>query len=208
MDTLTLEPLPRPYNGPDEPAREALPARDAGGAGEAGGAAADGIWALGFGTALALGAGALGGKGWSLARMHAAGLPVPAGFCIPAAAFERFLAHNDLDLAQAWARGDEAALADIAQRIRRAAFPPGAAEQILQAHATLGAVPVAVRSSALGEDSVAHSFAGQYATFLYVRGADSVLDSVRNCWASLLNAGALAYRRERGAAAAGPYPDS
>ena len=203
MDTLTLEPLPRPYNGPDEPAREALPARDAGGAGEAGGAAADGIWALGFGTALALGAGALGGKGWSLARMHAAGLPVPAGFCIPAAAFERFLAHNDLDLAQAWARGDEAALADIAQRIRRAAFPSGAAEQILQAHATLGAVPVAVRSSALGEDSVAHSFAGQYATFLYVRGADSVLDSVRNCWASLLNAGALAYRRERGAAAAG-----
>ncbi|AOZ02122.1 hypothetical protein BKK81_22680 [Cupriavidus sp. USMAHM13] len=165
-------------------------------------------WALGFGAAVSLSADELGGKGWGLVQMHANGMPVPAGFCLPSHAFERFLAFNGLPLAQAWADHDHAVLSTLARRIREGEFPPGAASEILLAYAALGSGPVAVRSSAIGEDSAAYSFAGQHDSFLYVNGSGSLLDRVRDCWASILNAGALAYRRSRlsGAAGAGGVP--
>jgi pyruvate,water dikinase len=54
---------------------------------------------------------------------------------------------------------------------------------------------VAVRSSAVGEDAADRSFAGEYDTYLWVRGAEEVDRRVRDCWASLYTARALAYRR-------------
>src|SRR6185312_15661532 len=59
----------------------------------------------------------------------------------------------------------------------------------------LGAeVPVAVRSSARGEDSAEATFAGQQDTYLWVRGVDAVCEAVTKCWASLYNPEAVAYR--------------
>jgi pyruvate,water dikinase len=55
-------------------------------------------------------------------------------------------------------------------------------------------VPVAVRSSALGEDSAEATFAGQQDTYLWVHGIDAVCDAVTKCWASLYNPEAVAYR--------------
>jgi pyruvate, water dikinase len=60
---------------------------------------------------------------------------------------------------------------------------------------TPGAAPVAVRSSATGEDSAEASFAGLQDTYLWIAGADAVADRVRRCWASLYNAEAVSYRR-------------
>jgi pyruvate, water dikinase len=54
---------------------------------------------------------------------------------------------------------------------------------------------VSVRSSALSEDGAAASFAGQFATYLGVRGADDVLRHTRKCWASGFTAHAQEYRR-------------
>jgi len=56
--------------------------------------------------------------------------------------------------------------------------------------------PVAVRSSAIGEDSADASFAGQHDTFLNVRGLDAVLDAIARCRASL--AGSVGYRERMG----------
>jgi pyruvate, water dikinase len=53
---------------------------------------------------------------------------------------------------------------------------------------------VAVRSSALGEDSAEATFAGQQDTYLWVRGVDAVCAAVQRCWASLYNPEAVAYR--------------
>ncbi|MGH2894558.1 MAG: PEP/pyruvate-binding domain-containing protein [Solirubrobacteraceae bacterium] len=55
-------------------------------------------------------------------------------------------------------------------------------------------VAVAVRSSALGEDSAEATFAGQQDTYLWVRGVDAICEAVQKCWASLYNPEAVAYR--------------
>jgi pyruvate,water dikinase len=63
---------------------------------------------------------------------------------------------------------------------------------------------VAVRSSALGEDSATAAFAGQQETFLWVQDADRVVAAIRDCWASLYTARAVAYRAKRGREGAAP----
>ena len=57
---------------------------------------------------------------------------------------------------------------------------------------------VAVRSSAVDEDGVTLSFAGQYETYLNVVGIDAVAEAVVRCWTSGRTARALAYRRGQG----------
>ena len=64
--------------------------------------------------------------------------------------------------------------------------------------------PVAVRSSAVGEDSAEATFAGQQESVLWVRGSDAVCDAVRTCWASLHSPTAVAYRARLGDCARGP----
>jgi phosphoenolpyruvate synthase/pyruvate phosphate dikinase len=61
-----------------------------------------------------------------------------------------------------------------------------------------GDVPVAVRSSATGEDSGSASFAGLQDTYLWVTGADAVAEHVRRCWASLYSVESVTYRRHQG----------
>ncbi len=55
------------------------------------------------------------------------------------------------------------------------------AHEILTAAAALGDVPLAVRSSAVAEDLAEASFAGQYESFLNVRGSDALLEAIRLC---------------------------
>ncbi|MEK6908715.1 MAG: phosphoenolpyruvate synthase [Nanoarchaeota archaeon] len=57
---------------------------------------------------------------------------------------------------------------------------------------------VAVRSSATMEDLADASFAGQQETFLNVKGADSLIESVKKCFASLFTARAIYYRKKKG----------
>jgi len=61
----------------------------------------------------------------------------------------------------------------------------------------IGAGKVAVRSSAIGEDSGRASFAGQYETVLNVEGPDALRAAIENCLLSAENARAAAYRTER-----------
>ena len=60
------------------------------------------------------------------------------------------------------------------------------------------AVPVAIRSSATAEDLPGASFAGQQDTFLWIRGADGILEHVKKCWSSLFTARAIYYRAKMG----------
>ena len=147
----------------------------------------------------------VGGKGASLARLAAAGLPVPPGFHITTAAYRRFVSEHGLQgqiLAAVYAVSaeDPSQLEEASRQIGRlfaqSAMPDDIAEAVRQGYAQLGGgdLPVAVRSSATAEDLPELSFAGQQETYLNIIGIDAVLDAVRRCWASLWTARAIGYR--------------
>ena len=126
-----------------------------------------------------------GGKGASLARLASAGLPVPPGFVVTA--HEMVRAAGGAALRAALRAGD----GERAQALARTARPPRA--EVERAYGRLGG-RVAVRSSAVAEDSAASSYAGQHDSYLDVEGADDVCRRIADCWASYFGARALAYR--------------
>jgi len=152
-----------------------------------------------------------GGKGASLARLSASGLPVPEGFLIPTHAYQRFVAENSLQpnilaALQSVDASQSTTLEAASQSIRRlfseAQISPEVADAIAQAYRSLpGKEPaVAVRSSATAEDLPEASSAGQQETYLNVRGESALLDAVKRCWGSLWTARAIAYRMRQGVA--------
>ncbi|MFL5694505.1 MAG: PEP/pyruvate-binding domain-containing protein [Ktedonobacteraceae bacterium] len=147
----------------------------------------------------------VGGKGASLARMAAAGLPVPLGFHITTAAYRRFVTEHGLQeeilAAVSAVTADHPATIEEASRqigglFARSVIPDEIAKAIRQAYAELGGddLPVAVRSSATAEDLPEMSFAGQQETYLNMHGEAMVLEAVKRCWASLWTARAIGYR--------------
>lgn len=112
----------------------------------------------------------VGGKGLSLARTAAAGLPVPPGFVVTTEAY----------------------------RANRAGLSAELRKVVESAYAVLGGGPVAVRSSATAEDGADTSFAGQQETILGVEGIDPLLIAIQRCWKSLYTDRAIAYRKNQG----------
>ncbi len=159
---------------------------------------------LAFDSARAAALETSGGKGANLARLSQAGLPVPGGFIIAAQAYLDFVAANGLEQAiqAALPSGQRAAELDaleLAALTIRALFDPAALPEqlrrsLLEAYASLGNGPVAVRSSATAEDLPEMSFAGQQDTYLNVLGEQALVDAVVCCWASLWTARAIGYR--------------
>lgn len=146
-----------------------------------------------------------GGKGASLARLAAAGLPVPPGFHVTTAAYKLFVKENKLQ-EQILATVAEVdverpnLLNEVSQRIAElfasGTMPEVIRREIRRAYSEFGGgkKPVAVRSSATAEDLPGMSFAGQQESYLNVCGEDSVLSAVQRCWASLWTARAIEYR--------------
>jgi len=62
----------------------------------------------------------------------------------------------------------------------------------------LSELVVAVRSSAVDEDSAIVSFAGMHETYLNVAGTQAILQAIVRCWESARSHRALEYRRQRG----------
>jgi pyruvate,water dikinase len=101
-------------------------------------------------------------------------------------------------------REEESVSRTIRKLIEEMPLPPEMEQAIRNAYAELCAqasvdeLPVAVRSSATAEDLPGASFAGQQDTFLWVVGADAVIEHVRKCWSSLYTARAISYRHDNG----------
>jgi len=132
-----------------------------------------------------------GGKGASLARMTAGGLPVPPGFVITSAAFIQ--AVDGDRLLAAMRAGD----LDAARAVVAAARPP--VDLIREQYDRLPAGgPVAVRSSACAEDGCDASYAGQQETYLFVEDFDEVVRKVVACWLSFFSERAVFYREQKG----------
>jgi pyruvate,water dikinase len=74
----------------------------------------------------------------------------------------------------------------------------------MKACQSLTELVVAVRSSAVDEDSADASFAGQHETYLNIVGPDAIIQAVAKCWESARSERALAYRRRQGLSAERP----
>ena len=159
----------------------------------------------------------VGGKNASLGEMiqniESIGIKVPNGFAITTLAYHHFIKHNKLDdkiitLVSGIDDNDLNQLRQVGshvrQLIRNGEFPDDIKTEIRQKYAELSEsygqemIDVAVRSSATAEDLPDASFAGQQETFLNVRGSESILEAVRNCFASLFTDRAISYRNTFG----------
>ena len=116
----------------------------------------------------------VGGKAFGLANL-AGRFRVPPGFCISSEALSAFRPHE--------------------------LFPEALRRSVQKAYRLLGEKcgednpSVAIRSSAIGEDSATASFAGIHETYLNVKGAERVVNAVKDCVASAFSERALEYRR-------------
>ena len=118
-------------------------------------------------------AGLVGGKAANLSRLARLYHRVPDGFSLPVTVMDN---GHPLDLR------DEiiCAISD------------------LMACHSLPEFIAAVRSSAVDEDSITASFAGQHETYLNIVGADVIIQAVIRCWDSARSEHALDYRRQQG----------
>jgi pyruvate,water dikinase len=93
-----------------------------------------------------------GGKAAGLASLSEAGAEIPGGFCVSAVTSPP----------QTWQAPERARFEKLAEDLLRSG-------------------PIVVRSSAIGEDSASHSFAGLFETVLGVDSVDSALEAASRC---------------------------
>ena len=151
----------------------------------------------------------VGGKGANLGELIKAGFPVPAGFCIRAAALEHFFEINRLgaQIAPILAGIDflnleqlEAKTGEIRDLIVSSPVPEEITGEILSTYRKLEDGPelplVAVRSSVGTKYLRRSSFPGQMDTYYGVRGEEELIRHVLRCWASLFTARATLGRHK------------
>ncbi|WP_371324529.1 PEP/pyruvate-binding domain-containing protein [Dechloromonas sp. ZY10] len=137
----------------------------------------------------------VGGKGRQLGILRERGLPVPDFFVIPAA-WSRLAAPGGGQSLAGTASATGGATGG-ATNSAEAGVPPALVDLL---HAELAArgwlqTPLAVRSSAVGEDAAAASFAGIFVSRLNICGLPALTVAVGEVWASLQAPAAVAYRQ-------------
>ena len=157
----------------------------------------------------------VGGKSSSLGELTSStNVPVPYGFATTAHAYRRFMDVTGLEsriraeLDKLTDVEDSALLREVTANIRAMIveqnMPEDISDAIRKAYAELGEKMkdqdpfVAVRSSATAEDLPDASFAGQQDTYLNVKGAETVIQKVKECYASTFTDRATYYREKTG----------
>ncbi|KAL3866327.1 hypothetical protein ACJMK2_043634 [Sinanodonta woodiana] len=159
----------------------------------------------------------VGGKGASLSKLLAMedelDVIIPMGFCVTTKAYiEHIRENNELECSiknihycirnkhidQLHKCCENATLTMTRTRMSDATK----AKLIDQLHTHFGREYekeiMAVRSSAVGEDGLESSSAGQMETVLNVKGFDSIIQAILKCWASSLSFNIVEYRRQYG----------
>jgi len=151
----------------------------------------------------------VGGKNASLGEMIKAGIRVPPGFAVTTECYLDFITETGLkkrifDILEKMDAKDlssiDAGSEEIQHLFMETEIPDNMRSTIKDAYFGLcemcqvDAVPAAVRSSATAEDLPTASFAGQQDTYLWVMGANNIVEDVKRCWASLFASRAISYR--------------
>jgi pyruvate,water dikinase len=149
----------------------------------------------------------VGAKAARLGSLIVAGIPVPDAFVVTTRAFTRARGSWDRE-----PEPDHPGTADLESlaafalrhqdRIRSRPVPGEIADEVIRSYRELcaetGRAEVAVRTSAVTEDTEDASYAGLLSTALAVSGDNAVLEAVRECWAGGYSPHAVAYRIRHG----------
>lgn len=153
-----------------------------------------------------------GGKGASLGILAHRNIPVPDGFVILSTAYDRFLESAGIKkkLLKSLAGIDinkpqrmNAISSEVSGLIINAELPADLSTDILMALARLETTLVAVRSSAIAEDSSRASWAGEFESCINTPER-MLLKNIKKCWASLFNPRAIHYSLHNGFSLCGP----
>ena len=163
----------------------------------------------------------VGGKNASLGEMmqnlDSLDIKIPNGFCITTRAYTNFLEYNKIEekinkILEELDYTDHINLKRSGLRLRNliqdGKFDRETYEEIITNYKILSKqfldsegnkqekTDVAVRSSGTAEDLPDASFAGQQETYLNIRGKSKLIESIKNCFASLYTDRAIAYRKK------------
>jgi len=157
----------------------------------------------------------VGGKNASLGEMYGKltkkGINIPDGFALTTKAYWEFLKTNKIDkkLKEIFKEFKPESIKSLQETgknartfILKGEFPDDLKREILRAYQKLEKkygenLAVAVRSSGVCEDMPEASFAGQFETFLNVKGEQNLLVAIKKCLASTFNDRVIAYREEK-----------
>jgi pyruvate,water dikinase len=157
----------------------------------------------------------VGGKNASLGEMYnrltKKGINVPDGFAFTTAAYWYFLKKNkfEKELKEIFAEFNPKSIKSLQETGKKARkliltgeFPEDLRKEIVKAYRKLERkygdnCETAVRSSGMAEDSPRDSFAGQFETFLNVKGDEEILEAIKKCLASSFNDRVISYREEK-----------
>jgi pyruvate, water dikinase len=156
----------------------------------------------------------VGGKCSSLGELHSIakriGFSIGDGFALSIDMYDDFIKYNELEnkietmvneIDTSNIRELEEKSKELRNVISQASFTKEHTDLIFQYYHKLSqiygkeCIEVAVRSSALAEDLPNASFAGQHDTFLNVKGTKELIQSIKDCFASLFNSRAVSYRK-------------
>lgn len=126
----------------------------------------------------------VGTKAANLGELTRAGFPVPRGFVLTTRVFDDVF-------------GGRLGAETSSPEISAAPLPSDLVAALDAALVELGALPLAVRSSAVAEDLPGASFAGLHRTVLGVTGTQALVNAVKECFASAFSQQAVAYRAAR-----------
>lgn len=153
----------------------------------------------------------VGSKNANLGEMLRMGIPVPSGFAVSTMAYTRFIeqtgASREIEQCLSEFVNKTATLKDYKKVSRKIIeitltkeIPTEIKDAICKTYFELSQknrledLPVAVRSSGVAEDLPTASFAGQYESFLNVKGKRALLENIKKCWASFFTDRSIFYR--------------
>ena len=142
----------------------------------------------------------VGGKNASLGEMikelSEKGIQIPDGFALTTKAYWYYLKENKVDkkLKEIFVKFDPKSLQSLKETgkaarkaILQAKFPKDLEKEILASYYELSQkynqknTDVAVRTSGVAEDQPTMSFAGQFETYLNIKGKEYLLNAIKKC---------------------------
>jgi pyruvate,water dikinase len=155
--------------------------------------------------------GLVGGKSANLGEMCKLGIPVPGGFTVTSEVNKKFFEITGIDkkiekflsnFTEKPTLIDEfneigsyiQGVIELTDMPKAFQMPIARAYQALCDRHKVKDLSVAVRSSGIAEDMAMASFAGQYDSYLNVKGKEDVFKNILKCWASAFTPRCVCYR--------------